>query len=75
MNCPLKKVKMKKVGYEYKPYITNDIKQLSKEKHKLLKKYNRKPLAHGKSCKKFRNNLKSFIKSSKSNYFNSKIKF
>ena len=31
MNCPLKKVKMKKLDIS-KPYITNDLKQLIKEK-------------------------------------------
>ena len=73
VNCPLKKVKMKKLDIS-KPYITSDIKQLIKEKHKLQRKYNRKPLTYGESFKKCRNNLNSIIRSAKSNYFKSKIK-
>ena len=45
INCPYRKFKMKKLDVN-KPYIMTDIKTMIKEKHKLQKLYNRKPIIY-----------------------------
>ena len=41
--CPMKKIKVKRLD-SLKPYISNEIKNLIKEKRKLQKKYNKTPI-------------------------------
>ena len=45
-----------------------------KEKHKLQKLYNRKPITYGDRCRKMRNSLNSVIRKAKADYFRTKIR-
>ena len=68
INCPCRKFKMKKLDVN-KPYIMTDIKTMIKEKHKLQKLYNRKPIIYGDRYKEMHNNLNSAIRKTKAEYF------
>ena len=73
INCPYRKFKIKKLDVN-KPYITSDIKTMIKEKHKLQKLYNRKPITYGDRYRKMRNSLNSVIRKAKADYFTTKIR-
>ena len=45
-----------------------------KEKHKLQKLYNRKPITYGDRYRKMRNSLNSVIRKAKADYFRTKIR-
>ena len=68
INCLYRKFKIKKLDVN-KPYITSDIKTMIKEKHKLQKLYNRKPITYGDRYRKMRNILNSVIRKAKADYF------
>ena len=67
-----KSVKIKKLDI-YKPYINNNIKLLIKEKHRLQRLFNKKPLTYGNQYRAARNHLNAVIRTAKSKYFQSKI--
>ena len=73
INCPYRKFKIKKLDVN-KSYITSDIKTMIKEKHKLQKLYNRKPITYGDRYRKMRNSLNSVIRKAKADYFRTKIR-
>ena len=73
INCPYRKLKIKKLDVN-KPYITSDIKTIIKEKHKLQKLYNRKPITYGDRYRKMRNSLNSVIRKAKADYFRTKMR-
>ena len=52
-----------------KPYISSEIKQLIKEKHKMQRLCNRFPLTYGERYKSLRNRVNSVIKTAKSRYY------
>ena len=65
---PNKTIKIKKLDIT-KPYITSEIKRLIRDKHRLQKLYNKKPITHGIEYRKLRNKLNKIIRNAKSNYF------
>ena len=71
-NCLSKKIRVKKLDIS-KPYITSYIKRLIKEKHKLQRLYNKKPLTYGERYRKCRNNPNSVVRQAKENYFKSQL--
>ena len=70
--CPNKTVKIKKLDIK-KLYITSEIKKLIRDKHRLQRLYNKKPIMHGIEYRKLRNKLNKIIRNAKSNYFKSKL--
>ena len=71
-SCPNKTIKIKKLDIK-KPYITSEIKRLIRDKHRLQRLYNKKPITHGIEYRKLRNKLNKIIRNAKSNYFKSKL--
>ena len=71
--CPIKTVKLKNLDVK-KPYITSEIKQLLKEKHRLKKKYNKYPITYGREYRLLRNSLNSRIRTAKKMYFRSEFR-
>ena len=71
--CPVKTVKFKNLDVK-KPYITSEIKQLLKEKHRLQKKYNKYPITYGREYRLLRNSLNSRIRTAKKIYFRSEFR-
>ena len=67
-SCPFKIMKIKKLDLS-KPYITRNIKELIKEKHKMQRLYNKFPITYGKQYKHLRNRVNSQIRAAKANYF------
>ena len=67
-HCPVKIVRNKVLDVK-KPYISSEIKQLIKEKHKMQRLYNRFPLTYGERYKSLRNRVNSVIKTAKSRYY------
>ena len=70
-NCPLITVNVKKLDIS-KPYINSNIKLLIKEKHRLQRLFNMKPLTYGNQYRAARNHLNTVIRTAKSKYFQSK---
>ena len=70
--CPLKEVRVKKLDLE-KPYITRNIKNMIKEKHRLQKLSVRKPITYGQIFKDFRKNLNKLIRKAESEYYRDKL--
>ena len=71
-NCPIKRVIVKKLDVE-KPYITPEIKNMLKRKHKLQKLHNKMPLAFGNEYSKLRNELNSRIRTARAQYYKSQL--
>ena len=71
--CPAKKVRIKRLDI-LKPYITSEIKELLRSKHKLQKMYNKRPITYGDEYRKLRNEVNSKIRVAKSLYLKSKLK-
>ena len=57
-----------------KPYITTEIKNLIKEKHKLQRKYAKYPITYGDAFRNIRNQVTTAIRNAKSNYYKNKLK-
>ena len=71
-SCPVKAVRVKKLDI-LKPYITREIKALIKEKHRLQRLFNRRPLTYGNEFRRLRNQVNLVIRNAKANYFKSKL--
>ena len=71
-NFPLKSKEIKP-HHQNKPYITEEIKKLIKERNRLQRKYIKRPITYGDSYRNLRNRITQLIKNSKTNYFRSKI--
>ena len=74
--CPARKVRIKRLDI-LKPYITSEIKELLRSKHKLQKMYNKRPITYGRygdEYRKLRNEVNSKIRVAKSLYLKSKLK-
>ena len=54
---------------ESKPYITYEIKQLIKEKHKLQKKFAKYPLSYGDQYRQIRNRVTQTLRTAETNYY------
>ena len=65
--CPITHRKPLKTAY--KPWLTQDLKNLVKEKNKLYKKYLNKPLTYGSQYRKLRNHVNNCIKLRKNKYY------
>ena len=61
-------LKVKKLNIS-KSYINNNIKLLIKEKHRLQRLFNKKPLTYGNQYRAARNHLNAVIRTAKSKYF------
>ena len=70
--CPIKNIEVKSPDLA-KPYITAEIKNQIKEKHKLQRLYNKYPLTYGQQFCKVRNKLNNTIRAVKSNYYKRKL--
>ena len=57
-----------------KPYITVELKNLIKEKHKLQRKYAKYPITYGDAFRNIRNQVTTAIRNAKSNYYKNKLK-
>ena len=73
-SCPFKIMKIKKLDL-CKPYITRNIKELIKEKHKMQRLYNKFPMTYDKQYKQLRDRVNSQIRAAKANCFNIIWKF
>ena len=71
-HCPVKTFKVKIIDRD-KPYINGQIKQVLKEKHKLQKKFNKRPVTYGREYRALRNRLNSMIRSAKAAYFKQRL--
>ena len=71
-SCSVKAVRVKKLDL-LKPYITREIIALIKEKHRLQRLFNRRPLTYGNEFRKVRNQVNLVIRNAKANYFKSKL--
>ena len=69
---PIKSKTMKE-QHQNKPYITNEIKILIKERNKLQRKFSKKPITYGNSYRALRNRISQLISSAKANYFKIKL--
>ena len=67
---PLEPVKHTKSN-DNKPYITNEIKSLIKEKHKLQRKYAKYPVTYGEQFRQLRNRVTQKIRVAEANYYKS----
>ena len=56
-----------------KPYLTREIKALIKEKHRLQRLFNRRPLTYGNEFRRLRNQVNLVIRNAEANYFKSKL--
>ena len=69
---PLKVVKHKK-DIVSKPYITYEIRQLIKEKHKLQRKFAKYPLSYGDQYRQLRNRVTQKLRIAEANYYKSQL--
>ena len=56
-----------------KPYITNEIKSLIKERNKLQRKFLKWPITYGKQYRKLRNRISQMIQNEKGKYYKAKL--
>lgn len=56
-----------------KPYISNEIKCMLREKHRLQKLFHRRPISYGEKFRAFRNKLNDKIRKARSNYYKDKL--
>ena len=66
-------VKKLKNSYPQKPYITDEIKSLIKQKNKLQRKFAKWPITYNEQYKQARNNVTQILKTAKNNYFKNKL--
>ena len=67
--CPIIKVSCSRDNDKHKPWVTNEIKSLIKEKNRLHNKFIKKPNSYGHRYRTIRNRLNNIKKSTKKNYF------
>ena len=67
--CPMIKVKCSRDKDKQKPWLTDEIRSLIKEKNRLHNKYLKRPLTFGHQYKNIRNRLNNLKKYTKKNYF------
>ena len=67
--CPMIKVKCSRDKDKQKPWLTDEIRSLIKEKNRLHNKYLKRPLTFGQQYKNVRNRLNNLKKYTKKNYF------
>ena len=65
--CPLKSGKS--YNSKNKPWFTNDLKIMCKEKNSIHRKYLRKPITFGAEYRRIRNSLNNLLKSRKKQYY------
>ena len=72
--CPLiHRSRTKHISSKLKPWISNDLLNLIKEKNKLFSKYCKKPITFGEQYRTVRNNLNNLLQQAESNYYKNLI--
>lgn len=56
-----------------KPWISEELGEYIKERHRLYKKYIKKPITFGKQYRKYRNKVNNMLETAKRNYYMSKL--
>ena len=69
---PLKEKIIKRKGGE-KPYITNEIRALIREKNKMRRKYSKHPISYGDQFRRLRNRVTQMIRTAEANYYKNKL--
>ena len=67
------KNKMVKEHHMSTPYITNEIRTMIRERNKLQRKYNKKPITYGDTYRRLRNRVTQLIRIAKNNYNKTKL--
>ena len=71
-NCPYRIVKIKKLDLN-KPYIKSEIKAALKEKHRLQRLFNKKPITYGELFRAARNRANKLVANAKNKYYRNKF--